>query len=264
MLCLSVSFGLACQLGVLADIPTLGVGKNLHMVDGLDRAAVDAEASRCLHRGGQSFPLVGDSGRMWGACLRSTDAARNPIFVSIGHRVSLDTAVKLTHLCCHHRIPEPVRMADLRSREFIRQWTKQQQAAADAGHGQALATPLAASAMAPAPASAMSAAVSSSSAASSSPAPAASPASSPSASPLSSSRSPAERKHDAESDCPPDQPEAHADSAREMQRQASATQGQQGVGGGGGTDSADGAPSGASRPRQTFVPADRAAACVLT
>lgn len=230
-------FGLACQLGVLADVPTLGIGKNLHMIDGLERDAVDAEAARCLQRGGQSFPLVGDSGTTWGACVRSTDSARNPIFVSIGHRISLDTAVRLAHACCQHRIPEPVRLADLRSREFIRQWTKKQGAAA-AGAAAASAAPVAA----PAPAPALAASASSSS-----------------ASPLSSSRSPAERKHDAESDCPP--PEAEADSAQQMQRQASRTQEQQQRAG---AQENASSPSGAPRPRQTFVPAERAAACVLT
>jgi deoxyinosine 3'endonuclease (endonuclease V) len=115
-------FGLACQLGVLADVPTIGIGKNLHMVDGLERDTVSAHANSTLKRGGQSFPLVGSSGTVWGACLRSTHASSNPIFVSIGHRISLDTAVLITHACCQHRIPTPVRMADLRSRQVIRQW----------------------------------------------------------------------------------------------------------------------------------------------
>lgn len=115
-------FGIASHLGVLADIPTIGVAKNLHMVDGLERDAVHAQATGSLRRGGDSFPLVGRSGTVWGACLRSTDASSNPIFVSIGHRICLDTATAIVHSCCQHRIPTPVRHADLKSRDCIRQW----------------------------------------------------------------------------------------------------------------------------------------------
>jgi len=38
--------------------------------------------------------LVGDSGRIWGSALRNTKAAINPIFVSVGHKIELDIAVK--------------------------------------------------------------------------------------------------------------------------------------------------------------------------
>jgi len=37
--------------------------------------------------------------------------------VSIGHRVSLESAVDIVLKCCKYRIPEPIRQADLRSRQ---------------------------------------------------------------------------------------------------------------------------------------------------
>jgi hypothetical protein len=40
--------------------------------------------------------------------------------VSQGHRISLETAASLVHRCCIYRIPEPIRQADQRSREFLR------------------------------------------------------------------------------------------------------------------------------------------------
>ena len=48
--------------------------------------------------------------------------APNPIFVSPGHRISLRTAVELVTACTRFRVPEPVRQADLQSRELSRQW----------------------------------------------------------------------------------------------------------------------------------------------
>jgi hypothetical protein len=47
-----------------------------------------------------------------------------PIFVSVGHRISLIEAVKVTAALSQHRIPEPVRVADLYGRELMR--SKQQ------------------------------------------------------------------------------------------------------------------------------------------
>ncbi|RHZ61727.1 hypothetical protein Glove_346g34 [Diversispora epigaea] len=86
-------FGLACHLGVLANIPTIG---------------------------GDYYFLQGDSGIIWGAAVRSLESTTNPIYVSVGHRVCLETALRLVLKCCHFRIPEPTRQADIRSREFIR------------------------------------------------------------------------------------------------------------------------------------------------
>ena len=41
--------------------------------------------------------------------LRSHDDAPNPIYVSPGNYVTLDTAVWVVKQCCRHRVPEPVR-----------------------------------------------------------------------------------------------------------------------------------------------------------
>ncbi|KAF6093547.1 endonuclease V [Phyllostomus discolor] len=52
--------------------------------------------------------------------LRSHEGSTKPLYVSVGHRVSLEVAVRLTHSCCRFRVPEPVRQADIRSRDHIR------------------------------------------------------------------------------------------------------------------------------------------------
>ncbi|ELR15421.1 endonuclease V protein [Acanthamoeba castellanii str. Neff] len=113
-------FGLASHLGVLIGIPTIGVGKTFFHVDGLDMREVKAQAAAACHKGGDWIPLIGQSGVEWGAAFRSTDGSSNPIYVSVGHRISLASAVLLTQASCLHRVPEPIRQADLRSREFLR------------------------------------------------------------------------------------------------------------------------------------------------
>lgn len=52
------------------------------------------------------------------ACGSRSDACK-PLFVSVGHGVTLPTALQLVLLCCLHRVPEPVRLADKRSRQVM-------------------------------------------------------------------------------------------------------------------------------------------------
>ncbi|KAL9177213.1 hypothetical protein ABFS82_01G044500 [Erythranthe guttata] len=113
-------FGLACHIGVLADLPTIGVGKNLHHVDGLTQHKV----RQLLEEDGNScsdiFTLIGDSGSTLGAAMKSTEGSQKPVFISVGHRISLHTAVKIVKQCCRFRVPEPIRQADIRSKDCLR------------------------------------------------------------------------------------------------------------------------------------------------
>ncbi|KAI6649555.1 Endonuclease V-like isoform X2 [Oopsacas minuta] len=120
-------FGLASQLGVMSDIPTIGVAKTLFSVDGLykDRKHMDSIAA--LRKAGDSFPLIGHSGKTWGMALLGQDNVVNPVYVSVGHKICLETAKELVFACSRSRIPEPVRQADLRSREFIRKLLRSKQ-----------------------------------------------------------------------------------------------------------------------------------------
>lgn len=139
-------FGLASHLGVLSNIPTIGCSKNYLVIDG-DGPVLGANptALKNIFRGFVAehpeadglMELKGQvSGKVYGAALstatKSSEAGtQNPIFVSIGHRVSLETAVALVRACSLHRVPEPVRQADLKSRTEIKKWCsileKQQQ-----------------------------------------------------------------------------------------------------------------------------------------
>ncbi len=98
-------FGLACHLGVLLDLPTVGVAK-----------------SRLIGRHDEPGPAKGDwvplrDGKasrqeVIGAVLRSR-ANVKPLFVSIGHRVSLSSAIDLVlRATPRYRLPETTRLAD--------------------------------------------------------------------------------------------------------------------------------------------------------
>jgi deoxyribonuclease V len=94
-------FGIACHLGVILEIPAVGCAKSILV----GRAAEPGPEP------GAWTPLV-DRGETVGAALR-TRARVKPVYVSIGHRVSLETAIDLTLRCGRgYRLPEPTRLAD--------------------------------------------------------------------------------------------------------------------------------------------------------
>ncbi|XP_036053496.1 endonuclease V isoform X3 [Onychomys torridus] len=102
-------FGVACHLGVLTDVPCIGVAKKLLQVDGLENNPLHKQKIVLLQAGGDTFPLMGNSGMVLGMALKSHDHSTNPLYISVGHRISLEVAVRLTHHCCRFRIPEPIR-----------------------------------------------------------------------------------------------------------------------------------------------------------
>jgi deoxyinosine 3'endonuclease (endonuclease V) len=85
---------------------------------------VKLELKKKLDHPGSSFILTGSSRYRYGAALRSSSSGSiNPIYVSPGHRVSLDTALKLTKLTnSNFRIPEPIRQADQLSRRMVAEY----------------------------------------------------------------------------------------------------------------------------------------------
>lgn len=111
--------GLACHLGVLIDVPTLGVGKTLFYIDGLTKDRVKQVCAEKIKNENDYAYLEGDSGKIWGAGLRNGKNATNPVYVSIGTKISLQTAIKSVILTSIHRVPEPIRLADKKSREVI-------------------------------------------------------------------------------------------------------------------------------------------------
>ncbi|XP_065065653.1 endonuclease V-like [Rhopilema esculentum] len=114
-------FGVACHIGVLADLPTVGVAKQLFHVGGLEKNEEHTEKiSTMLVNAGDSFQLMSESNTVLGEAFKSTQDTRKPIYISVGHKISLHNAVKIVGKCCKYRIPEPVRQADIISREYMR------------------------------------------------------------------------------------------------------------------------------------------------
>ena len=96
-------FGLACHLGLLTDTPTIGCAKSI--LRGRTEGTPAPEA-------GSHVPLV-HNGDVVGSAVR-TRGSVNPIYVSVGHKLSLERAIELTLGCSRgYRMPEPTRLAHL-------------------------------------------------------------------------------------------------------------------------------------------------------
>lgn len=92
--------GLACHVGLLLDRPSLGCAKS----------RLCGEHDEPARRRGASRRLT-DRGETLGRVVR-TRAGVKPLFISVGHRITLDDAVRLTLRCCtKYRLPEPTRLA---------------------------------------------------------------------------------------------------------------------------------------------------------
>ena len=94
-------FGLACHLGVLTDLPSIGVAKTRLI------GCHDEVPDEC----GAWTNLI-DADEVIGAVLR-TRVGVKPLFISIGHRIALPTACEYVMRCTtRFRLPETTRRAD--------------------------------------------------------------------------------------------------------------------------------------------------------
>ncbi|XP_023326472.1 endonuclease V isoform X2 [Eurytemora carolleeae] len=107
------------RAGVLLGKPCIGVAKNLHKLPELEHVTNETLAKK-LNKKGDIYMLSSVEGEILGAAVRTGETCVNPVFVSVGSGISLDSAVKLTLTLSKYRIPEPTRQADMISREFLR------------------------------------------------------------------------------------------------------------------------------------------------
>ncbi len=94
--------GLASHLGLLLNTPTIGCAKSL---------LCGSHEAPSIEPG--NYTEVVDKGEIIGVALRTKHGVK-PVYVSIGHKVDLQTAIYWITKCCHgYRLPEPTRLAHL-------------------------------------------------------------------------------------------------------------------------------------------------------
>ncbi len=102
--------GIAAHLGVLFDKPAVGVAKT---------RLVGIYKEPGPQKGDHSLLYDGDE--VVGAVVRTKKGVK-PVFVSVGHRVSLEFAVSFVLSCCtNYKLPEPTRMAHITVNRFRRE-----------------------------------------------------------------------------------------------------------------------------------------------
>ena len=93
-------FGLACHLGLWSGLPTVGVGKT-RLLGEFEMLAPERGARQPVRQRDEVLGLA----------LRTRSGVK-PVFVSVGHRVDLESAVALVLACApRYRLPEPIRAA---------------------------------------------------------------------------------------------------------------------------------------------------------
>lgn len=94
-------FGIACHIGLIADVPAIGVAKSLLV----------GKFENLGETRGSVAPLVHKNEQV-GVALRTKDKVQ-PVFVSVGHKISLETATDIVLQCApKYRLPETTRLAD--------------------------------------------------------------------------------------------------------------------------------------------------------
>ncbi|QYN34282.1 endonuclease V [Pseudonocardia sp. DSM 110487] len=101
-------FGLACHVGLLTGLPTIGVAKTPPVPFEMPKPA----------RGCWTPQVDGDE--VVGRALRTQHGVR-PVFVSVGHRIALDAACDHVLRLSRHRLPETTRRADRLARDAVLQ-----------------------------------------------------------------------------------------------------------------------------------------------
>ncbi len=103
--------GLASHVGVESDKPTIGVTANRLVGEYHGEPRNEGEAV-----------LLTYNGERVGWVLKSRLSSK-PIFVSPGHRVSLDSSLRIVKTCLlAHRLPEPLQMAHVAANEEKRRF----------------------------------------------------------------------------------------------------------------------------------------------
>jgi len=96
--------GFASHLGLILNVPAIGIAKSL--LCGKVEASKDDGWNPIIHEG-----------EVVGAAV-ITKLGYKPVYVSIGHKISLETAVRIVIRCIkNHRIPEPLRQAHIVANE---------------------------------------------------------------------------------------------------------------------------------------------------
>ncbi|CAF1929913.1 unnamed protein product [Rotaria magnacalcarata] len=113
--------GIASHFGVLSGIPCFGVSKKVLNTDGITREKIEELLAKKAPEKDQYFEVNGDSGNILGIAYNVTGSVKSAVYISVGHKITLKTACDIFKSVTKYRNCEPIRQADLLSREIVAQ-----------------------------------------------------------------------------------------------------------------------------------------------
>ncbi|CAF1256513.1 unnamed protein product [Adineta steineri] len=111
--------GSASHFGLLSGIPCFGVSKNVLNVDSITRFKLQELLTEKAPDIDQYIEVLDDSGNVLGLAYNVTGSVKNAVYISVGHKITLTTALHIFQLVTQYRICEPIRQADLLSRQLV-------------------------------------------------------------------------------------------------------------------------------------------------
>lgn len=94
-------FGIACHIGLIADVPTIGAAKSVLVGSFENLGEIRGSVAPLIHRNEQV-----------GVALLTKDKVQ-PLYISVGHKIGLETATEIVLQCApKYRLPETTRLAD--------------------------------------------------------------------------------------------------------------------------------------------------------
>ena len=107
--------GLATHAGIIIKKPTIGIAKSYYKINDVDFIMPESNAG--------AYTDITIDGEVYGRVLRTAENVK-PIFLSIGNKIDLDTAMELTNMVItkDSHIPAPTRMADLMTHKVRKEY----------------------------------------------------------------------------------------------------------------------------------------------
>lgn len=119
------AFGLSCYVGLFTGIPCFGVSKNFLIINNPNKHTNIVEKARNELANVYDYFIIEDSVTednvvVQLAIMRTTSSVPfNPIYISPGHLIDMQSCINLVKMVSRYREPEPTRLADRISRKYI-------------------------------------------------------------------------------------------------------------------------------------------------
>jgi len=111
--------GSALHLALDLDMPVIGIGRSVICFDGLSDNLIRKQFKKECKESGDFLYIKGQTGTLYGAAVKTSNESKNPLYVSVGSYISLDTCVEIIVNISKHRFPEPMRKAETLAKNLI-------------------------------------------------------------------------------------------------------------------------------------------------